>query len=474
MRSPRVASASASTSGVEPVDGDSIHATVPFVDVRILASEAAAGIGGRLVGPDVSFEGASFDSRTITPGQLFVPIVAERDGHEFIGAAREAGAVVHLTSEPDEYRRDGPAVEVADTGRALMALAGWARARLPSTVVGITGSVGKTSTKDLCAATCAAGRRTIANERSFNNEQGLPITILGAPGDTEVLVVEMGMRGLGEISQLCEVARPDIGVVTTIGHSHTELLGGIDGVARAKRELVQALPAGGTAVLNADDAHVLAMAKHTGAAVLTFGGDGPGGGGVDVSISNLTLDAVARPRFTVRTPWGSGDVRLAVSGAHMATNAAAAIAVAGAVGVDLADALGALEYARISGMRMEVSPGPGGSTIVNDAYNANPTSMHAALDALASVEAKRRIAVLGAMAEIDDPEAAHRAVAASASARGIEVVAVGTDAYGVDPVTDPVAAVGELGPGDVVLVKASRAAGLERVVHALLASTRPE
>ena len=469
MRSPRVAPATASTSGVEPVDGDSIHATVPFVDVRILASEAAAGIGARLVGPDVWFEGASFDSRTITPGQLFVPIVAEHDGHDFIGAAREAGAVVHLTSEPDEYRRDGTAVEVADTGRALMALAGWARSRLPSRVVGITGSVGKTSTKDLCAAACAAGRRTIANERSFNNEQGLPITILGAPPDTEVLVVEMGMRWFGEISQLCEVARPVIGVVTTVGHSHTELLGGIDGVARAKRELVEALPAGGTAVLNADDARVLAMSKHTGAAVLTFGG-----GDADVSISNLTLDAVARPRFTVHTPWGSGDVRLAVSGAHMATNAAAAIAVAGAVGVDLADALAALEHARISGMRMEVSPGPGGSTVVNDAYNANPTSMYAALDALAAVEATRRIAVLGAMAEIDDPEAAHRAIAASASARGIELIAVGTDAYGVDQVTDPVAAVGELGPGDVVLVKASRAAGLERVVHALLASTRPE
>ena len=181
--------------GVLPVDWDCMAGTVPFVGVRMLASEAASAIGGRLVGPDTPFDGASFDSRTLLPGQLFVPIVAERNGHEFIGAARAAGAALHLTSEPDEYRRNGTAIEVADTGRALLALAQWARSRLPSTVVGITGSVGKTSTKDLCAAACAAGRRTTANERSFNNEQGLPITILGAPDDTEVLVVEMGMRG---------------------------------------------------------------------------------------------------------------------------------------------------------------------------------------------------------------------------------------------------------------------------------------
>ena len=203
--------------------------------MRIRASEAAAGIGGRLIGPDVEFEGASFDSRSTRPGQLFVPIVAERNGHEFIGAARERGATVHLTSEPDPFRRDGTAIEVADTAQALLALAEWARPRLDARVVGVTGSVGKTSTKDLMAAACGAGRRTTANERSFNNEQGLPVTILNAPDDTEVLVLEMGMRGFGEISQLCEIARPDIGVVTVVGHAHTELVGGIDGVARAPR-----------------------------------------------------------------------------------------------------------------------------------------------------------------------------------------------------------------------------------------------
>jgi UDP-N-acetylmuramoyl-tripeptide--D-alanyl-D-alanine ligase len=430
--------------------------------VRIRASEAAAGIGGRLIGPDVEFEGASFDSRSTEPGQLFVPIVAERNGHEFIGAARERGASVHLTSEPDPFRRDGTAIEVADTAQALLALAQWARPRLDARVVGVTGSVGKTSAKDLMAAACGAGRRTTANERSFNNEQGLPVTILNAPDDTEVLILEMGMRGFGHISQLCEIARPDIGVVTVVGHAHTEMVGGIDGVARAKGELVEALPATGTAVLNADDERVAAMRSRTRADVITYGTLG------DVRVGDIVVDRQARAAFRVDTPWGSGTTQLSVPGVHMVTNAAAAIAVAGVVGVDLDAALVALSTATVSGMRMEVLAAPGGATIVNDAYNANPTSMIAALDALAAMDADRRIAVLGLMAEIDDAEAAHRAVAAHALDRGLELVAVGTSDYGVEPLDDPIAAIGRLGPRDVVLVKASRSAGLERLVAALL------
>jgi UDP-N-acetylmuramoyl-tripeptide--D-alanyl-D-alanine ligase len=445
------------------------RATVPSTLVRIRASEAAAGIGGRLIGPDVEFDGASFDSRSTSPGQLFVPIVAERNGHEFIGAARERGAVAHLTSEPDDFRRDGTAIEVADTAQALSALAQWARRRLDATVVGITGSVGKTSAKDLMAAACGAGRRTTANERSFNNEQGLPVTILNAPDDTEVLILEMGMRGFGHISDLCEIARPDVGVVTVVGHAHTEYVGGIEGVARAKGELVEALPASGVAVLNADDERVAAMRTRTGAKVITFGV----GKGVptDVRVSDVRLDALARAGFRVDTPWGSGTTQLAVPGAHMVTNAAAAIAVAGVVGVDLAAALDALSTATLSGMRMELMTASTGATVVNDAYNANPTSMRAALDALAAMDARRRVAVLGLMGEIDDPAPAHRAIAAHAADLGLEVVVVGTDLYGPQPVVDPaaaIAAIGDVGPGDVILVKASRSAGLERVVAALV------
>ena len=437
--------------------------TVPSGSVRFRASDAAAGIGGRLIGPDVVVEGASFDSRTTRPGQLFVPIVAERNGHEFIGAARARGAVAHLTSEADRFRRDGTAIEVADTAVALLDLAAWARRRLDATVVGITGSVGKTSTKDLTAAACGAGRRTTANERSFNNEQGLPVTILNAPDDTEVLIVEMGMRGFGHITQLCEIARPDIGVVTVVGEAHTELVGGLDGVARAKGELVEALPASGTAVLNADDPRVVAMRTRTGADVLTFGAAG------DVRVSAIEFDAFARARFRVDTPWGSGTAELAVPGIHMVTNAAAAIAVAGLTAVDLADALDALSTAAVSAMRMEVVVASSGATIVNDAYNANPTSMRAALDALGAMEASRRIAVLGLMAEIEDPGPAHRAIVDHATAIGVQVVACGTDLYGIGSVDDVLAELGPLGPGDTVLVKASRAAGLERVVDQLVA-----
>ncbi|HUV17475.1 MAG TPA: UDP-N-acetylmuramoyl-tripeptide--D-alanyl-D-alanine ligase [Ilumatobacteraceae bacterium] len=431
--------------------------------MRIRASEAAAGIGGRLIGPDVEFDGASFDSRSTQPGQLFVPIVAERNGHEFIGAARERGAVVHLTSEPDPFRRNGTAIEVADTAQALLALAQWARPRLDARVVGVTGSVGKTSAKDLMAAACSAGRRTTANERSFNNEQGLPVTILNAPDNTEVLILEMGMRGFGHISGLCEIARPDIGVVTVVGHAHTEMVGGLDGVARAKGELVEALPATGTAVLNADDERVEAMRSRTRADVVTYGTAG------DVRVSDVELDGQARAAFRVDTPWGSGTTKLSVPGAHMVTNAAAAVAVAGVVGVDLDAALDALSSATLSAMRMEVTTAPGGATIVNDAYNANPTSMRAALESLAAMDAQRRVAVLGLMGEIEDSGPAHREIAKFAKELGLDVVVVGTDSYGVEPVDDVRAALGPLGPESVVLVKASRSAGLERVVAELLA-----
>ncbi|MGA9279000.1 UDP-N-acetylmuramoyl-tripeptide--D-alanyl-D-alanine ligase [Ilumatobacter sp.] len=430
--------------------------------MKMLASEASVAIGGRLLGPDVEFDGVSFDTRAIADGQLFVPIVADRNGHEFIGDAYAAGAAVHLTSEPDAFRRDHTAIEVADTSQALMALGAFGRARSDARVVGVTGSVGKTSTKDLIAAACRSSLRTTANERSFNNEQGLPVTILNAPDDTEALVLEMGMRGFGEISTLCEVARPDVGVVTTVGHSHTERVGGIEGVARAKRELVEALPRAGTAILNADDRRVAAMAAHTGASVLTYGRDDG-----DVRISDLVLDERARPRFAVDTPWGRGAVALAVSGEHMAMNAAAALAVAGALGVSLDSAIAGLAGAGISGMRMEITELDSGVLVIDDTYNANPTSMAAALDALVAMDGRRRFAVLGLMGELDDPGRGHREVAQRAEALGVELIAVGTDLYGVRPSDDPVAALGELGDGDVVLVKASRSAGLERVVGEL-------
>jgi UDP-N-acetylmuramoyl-tripeptide--D-alanyl-D-alanine ligase len=443
--------------------------TVLFAGVKFRASEVAAATGGRRVGPDVWFEGASFDSRTLVAGQLFVPVVAQRDGHQFIRDALASGASGYLTSAsgtrsmlPDEV-----AIEVVDTARALTDLASWARGRLTDQVVGITGSVGKTSTKDLVAAAVGAGRLVWASERSFNNDQGVPVTVLAAPEDTEVLVLEMGMRGFGEITRLCEVGRPTIGVVTTVGESHTERVGGIEGVARAKRELVEHLPAGGTAILNADDHRVAAMAQHTSAQVITFGFDTS----AQVRISQLELDELARARFWIDSPWGRVQVNLAVSGRHMALNAAGAIAVAGVLGVDLEAAAVGLLTSTLSEMRMEMMRAAGGGLVINDAYNANPTSMAAAVSALASVPAARRIAVLGPMAELEDPAAAHLRVAGLVRAAGIELIAVGTDLYGVDPVEDPVSVVGSIGTDTAVLVKASRFAGLERIARALVAHT---
>jgi UDP-N-acetylmuramoyl-tripeptide--D-alanyl-D-alanine ligase len=433
--------------------------------MRIRASQAAAAIGGTLVGADAEWDGASFDTRSLRPGQLFVPLVADRDGHDFVDAAIAAGAAVTLWSRPADTVPAVPAVVVPDTAAALMDLAAWSRDRLAALVVGVTGSVGKTSTKDLVRAALSADRRVAANERSFNNEQGLPVTILGAPDDTQVLVLEMGMRGLGEIRRLCDVARPDIGIVTAVAPSHTERVGGIEGVARAKAELVEALPDHGTAVLNADDGRVRAMAVLTAARVLTFGRAAD----ADVRITDLTLDALARPRFTVHTPWGTAAVELPISGAHMAANAAAALTVAGVVGVGLDEAVAALGRTELSAMRMQVDRAAAGGLVINDAYNANPTSMAAALDALAAVDADRRIAVLGMMAELDDPAPAHLAVAARAAELGLRLVAVGTDRYGVDPVdaADVAAVIGSIGPGTAVLVKASRAVGLDRLAAQL-------
>src|SRR5215211_6572141 len=436
--------------------------------MRFRSSEAASATGGRLHGPDVWIEGASFDSRSLQPGSLFVPIVAARDGHDHIADAFSAGAAASLTSRPvgpQDLSARNTIIEVDDTAAALMALGRWARSRRPDRVVGITGSVGKTSTKDLLAAALAGTLRTAASPRSFNNEQGLPVTILDSPDDTEVMVLEMGSRGLGEIARLCAVARPSVGMVTAVGAAHTAQLGGIERVARAKGELIEALEPTGVAVLNADDARVRAMAARTGARILSYGAAVD----ADVHVDPVRLDDRARPRFTVRTPWGTTDVELAVSGAHMALNAAAAIAAAGTLGVTPDIAAAALASATVSDGRMQVLTSPGGAVVVNDAYNANPTSVVAALDALAAMLARRRVAVLGLMAEIEDPPAGHRLVAAHAARLGIEVVAVSVDLYGVMPVENPIRAVGPLGPGDAVLVKGSLVAGLQPVAERLAA-----
>ena len=267
-----------------------------------MASEVAQVASGRLVGPDVEVSGISIDSRTVAQGELFVPVVAERDGHDFIDDALAAGAAAYLTAMPS---RRATAVVVDDTADALAELGSYARSKFHGPVVGITGSVGKTSVKDMAAAAIGADRPTHASPMSFNNELGVPLTLANCPEDAEAVVVEMGARGMGHIAWLCSLAQPTVGVVTSVGAAHTELFGTVEAVAEAKGELVESLNASGVAVLNADQPLVAAMAGRTEATVLTFGRAAG-----DIRASGVSLDDGLCPRFRLETPNGRADVAL--------------------------------------------------------------------------------------------------------------------------------------------------------------------
>lgn len=446
----------------------------------VVAATGGAPTGGAPTGgagAAASFEAVTTDSRRVPPGSLFVPIRAARDGHDFVAAAVTAGAAGYLV-EAGHPLASAPvagatAVVVVDTARALLDLGRAARGRLRGPVVGITGSVGKTSTKDLLATALGEHWRVTASEQSFNNELGVPLTLANAAEDTQVAVIEMGARGIGHIALLCDVARPTVGIVTAVAAVHTELLGSLEGVQRAKSELPEALPADGTAVLNADDPRVHAMGARTGARVLRY--SAAGAPGADVTAESVVIGEDLRPRFRLASAWGSAGVTLAARGAHQVGNALAAAGAALACGTPLEAVVAGLERGVLSHWRMELTRTPAGATVVNDAYNANPASVAAALRALAALPARRRLAVLGEMAELG-PEgpAEHRAVAALAAELGIELHAVATAAYGVAPLAggtdDPaavVAALGALGAGDAVLVKGSRVTRLERVAAAL-------
>ncbi len=445
--------------------------------MRWTLQEIADATGGTITGSpagpaagatgDAQLNGVSIDSRTLRPGELFVAVRSERDGHDFAGAAVAAGAGALLVEHPTGSGI--PEVVVDDTSAALLRIGEAARRRLDIPVVGITGSVGKTSTKDMAAAALSAERRTVASPKSFNNELGLPLTLANAPEDAEVIVLEKGARGPGHIALLCSVARPHIGIVTAVAAAHTEMFGDLEGVARAKGELVESLPPDGTAVLNADDPRTAAMGVRTEASVLLY--SAMADGSAEVIAENIRLDALLRPTFDLRSPWGKATVRLEARGAHQVGNALAALAVSALVGVDLDAAVAALEQAPLSPHRMEVLHTALGATVINDAYNANPASMAAALRALAAVPATRHIAVLGQMAELGDiSEVEHRAIAELAESLGVELIPVGTRQYGSVPLAGPdevVARLQGLGADTAVLVKASRVAALERVATRL-------
>jgi len=444
------------------------------------------------------------DSRRVAPGGLFAAVAGERaDGHDFAAAAVAAGAVAVLATRPVPV----PSVLVADVPAALAALARFVVDALPAVrVAGITGSVGKTSTKDLAAQLVERLGPAIAPAGSFNNELGHPLTVLRAGVSTRYLVLELSARGIGHIAYLCRVAPPRYGVVLNVGHAHAGEFGGLDQVARAKGELVEALPGDGVAILNADDPRVLAMSSRTPARVVTFScaphapltphaqhqSHTPQ---PTVRAADVRLDDLGRPGFTLLTPEGSARVAMRLHGAHNVPNALAAAALARELGLGLdgiADGLCAA-VAR-SRWRMEVRQRADGVTVINDAYNANPESVRAALDALAHLaqchlgQGGRGFAVLGHMAELgDSSRASHEDIGAYAAGSGLAgLIAVGEEAAPLLAgarrvrswhgealaVPDGAAALDALAnlvkPGDVVLVKASRAARLEGVAADLL------
>ncbi|MEU7032385.1 UDP-N-acetylmuramoyl-tripeptide--D-alanyl-D-alanine ligase [Streptomyces sp. NPDC046237] len=440
----------------------------------------------RITGPVV------IDSREVKPGSLFAAFTGEQvDGHDYAARAVEAGAAAVLAARPVGV----PAIVVDDVQTALGALARAVVERLGTDVVALTGSAGKTSTKDLIAQVLERHAPTVWTPGSLNNEIGLPLTALRASDETKHLVLEMGARGIGHIRYLTGLTPPRIGLVLNVGTAHIGEFGGREQIAQAKGELVEALPPadqGGVAVLNADDPLVRAMAARTQARVTLFGESDE----AVVRAENVRLTGNGQPSFKLHTPTGCSDVTLRLYGEHHVSNALAAAAVAHELGMPVEEIATALsEAGTLSRWRMEVTERPDGVTIVNDAYNANPESMRAALRALAAMgraaqaQGGRTWAVLGKMAELGDASLAeHDAVGRLAVRLNVsKLVAVGDreaswlqlgayneGSWGEESVhvSDAQAAVDllrrELRPGDVVLVKASRSVGLEQVALALL------
>jgi UDP-N-acetylmuramoyl-tripeptide--D-alanyl-D-alanine ligase len=451
-----------------------------------LAAVTGAELQGEGIDPQQVVAGpVDTDARRLADGGLYVARVGEHaDGHDFVPQAVERGAVAALVTRPV----DGLAsLVVADVQHAFERLARAVVDRLPDmTVVAVTGSSGKTSTKDLLGQLLARLGPTVASAESFNGEVGVPLTVLRASEDTRFLVVEMGARGLGHIAHLTGIAPPSVSVVLNVGTAHLGEFGSVEGIARAKSEIVTSLSADGLAVLNADDPAVRAMASRTDADVLLVGRAADAG----LRVTDVTLDDHARPSFTLDVRGGtlgqthdrSSAVRLPLHGEHHVQNAAQAAAVALHLGMSLDDVGAALsEIEPLNRWRMQVTERPDGVTIVNDAYNANPDSMRAALKALAVMgQGRRTWAVLGEMLElgpdsIDEHDRIgrlavrlniSRLVAVGPGARPLHTGAVQEGSWGEESVLVPDAEAAfallsdELRPGDVVLLKSSRDAGL--------------
>ena len=491
--------------------------------MRLSLQEIGEAVGGQLRlagevdGPEdasVIATGITWDSREVKPGDLYVALPGERvDGHDFVSAAQAAGAAAALVTR--DVRSDIPLIVVDDAVRAFTDLAAFWRSKLSGTIVGLTGSTGKTTTKNLVRDVLSHHGSVVATKANQNNELGVPNTLLTADADTQAVIVEMGMRGQGQITALCDIAHPEWGLITNVGESHIELLGSRENIAHAKAELLCELPDGqGVAFVNAADDYAVEVCRYAGLAkrgvTTVFFEGGDAWEHVDelgifadeqpfVWASDVALNEEGCPSFTLHARHfakvgrpecdGEVDCKLALRGIHNVSNACSAAAVGLMAGMTLGTCRDALTQAQPERGRQQVWRTPAGVTVVDDAYNANPDSMRASLSTFAAMDvAGRRIAVLGDMLELGDfsRECHERVGGMAANAALDELVCVGdlsryiaeaACASGMEPaavrvVPDAAAALevvkSLVGPGDAVLVKASHSIGLDRVVEGLV------
>ncbi len=424
-----------------------------------------------------AISGWSIDSRSLKSGDLFIAIKGDRfDGHEFIKPAFAAGAVAAVVSEPADAV-SGPTLPVDDTARALGEVAGYARRAWNGIVVAITGSAGKTSTKEIVAAFLATRLRVGKTIGNLNNHLGLPLTLLRIPGDTEAAVVELGMNHAGEIAELARIAQPQIGIVTNVGYAHIEAFSSIEGIAAAKRELIEALPSDGVAVLNADDERVAAFQKSHPGQTVTYGLQP----GADFWAERLTLTAIGSTFAVKGVTFKTG-----LTGRHAVSNILAGLAVASLFEIPLEDCVpvaAGLTPGKMRGERYELA----GITVLNDSYNSNPEAVRSMIDVLGNEPAQRRIAVLGEMLELGSwGEDLHRQIGRYAVAHGADVLVgiQGESRFAIEEASktsarrgvayffeDPEAAGNFLRhfvkPGDAVLFKGSRGTHVERALSIL-------
>jgi len=457
--------------------------------VAFRVEDALRWTGGTLVDGDGAaiLSGVSIDSRTVERGELFHAIAGpSHDGHDFLENALERGAAALIVERGRALpgALAVPVIAVEDTTRALGALAAGHRSGFDGPLVAITGSNGKTTTKEMCAAILSASAPCHRTPGNLNNQYGLPLTLLGRSETDRTLVVELGMNRRGEIAQLVEIAKPTVGVITNVGTAHIEFLGSREEIAREKGDLIAHLPAEGTAVLNADDPMVLAQQDRTSARVISFGT------AIDADVRGGDIEWIDDRgyRFELETPGGSGTVEVQGLGPTTIINALAAAAAALAAGASMADITkGLANYRGIKG-RLERRELPGDIALIDDTYNANPQSMEAALRLLAEIKgAHRAVAILGDMGELGNTaEAAHREAGCLTASLGIDfLIALGARARtiasgaidsGMDPARVVVAsdhgdaserACEFLKERDTVLVKGSRSMRMERVVEAI-------